>query len=63
MLTFDIILFKHPDIYKAAFIDSRNCGGFDISADLWSLGVTFYHAVTGIVPFHAYGGRCDRGKT
>ncbi|OWF55892.1 inhibitor of nuclear factor kappa-B kinase subunit epsilon-like [Mizuhopecten yessoensis] len=55
--------YLHPDIYKAAFIDNRNCQGFDISADMWSLGVTLYHAATGQVPFHAYGGRFDKAKT
>ncbi|XP_033746245.1 LOW QUALITY PROTEIN: inhibitor of nuclear factor kappa-B kinase subunit epsilon-like [Pecten maximus] len=55
--------YLHPDIYKAAFIDNRNCQGFDISADMWSLGVTFFHAATGVVPFHAYGGRFDKIKT
>lgn len=54
--------YLHPDIYKAAFIDNRNCQGFDISADMWSLGVTLFHAATGNVPFHAYGGRFDKAK-
>ncbi|XP_060078485.1 serine/threonine-protein kinase TBK1-like [Ylistrum balloti] len=55
--------YLHPDIYKAAFIDGRNCQGFDISVDMWSLGVTLFHTATGEVPFHAYSGRFDKTKT
>ncbi|XP_063447672.1 serine/threonine-protein kinase TBK1-like [Mytilus trossulus] len=54
--------YLHPDMYGRAVMRIRNPEneGFDSSVDLWSLGVTFYHAATGQLPFRPHGGRKNR---
>lgn len=54
--------YLHPDMYGRAVMRIRNPDdeGFDYSVDLWSLGVTFYHAATGQLPFRPHGGRKNR---
>lgn len=54
--------YLHPNIYGRAVIKDGNTGPFDATVDLWSLGVTIYHAATGQLPFKAYGGRRNRQK-
>ncbi|XP_061187397.1 serine/threonine-protein kinase TBK1-like [Saccostrea echinata] len=54
--------YLHPNIYGRAVIKDGNTGPFDATVDLWSLGVTIYHAATGHLPFKAYGGRRNRHK-
>ncbi|XP_078309872.1 inhibitor of nuclear factor kappa-B kinase subunit epsilon-like [Crassostrea virginica] len=54
--------YLHPNIYGRAVIRDGNIGPFDATVDLWSLGVTIYHAATGQLPFKAYGGRRNRQK-
>ncbi|XP_055999732.1 inhibitor of nuclear factor kappa-B kinase subunit epsilon-like isoform X2 [Ostrea edulis] len=54
--------YLHPNIYGRAVIKDGNTGPFDATVDLWSLGVTIYHAATGQLPFKAYGGRRNRHK-
>ncbi len=33
---------------------------FSSQVDMWSMGVTFYHAATGQLPFRPYGGRQNK---
>ncbi|XP_046570499.1 inhibitor of nuclear factor kappa-B kinase subunit epsilon-like [Haliotis rubra] len=48
--------YLHPAMYEKAFMGSGGNTVFNESADLWSLGVTIYHACTGDIPFKPYGG-------
>ena len=49
-----------PDMYESAVLDKQRKRQFSARCDLWSLGVTFYHAATGNLPFRPYGGRKNR---
>ena len=51
--------YLNPDIFKAALLRQPN-SGFTALADLWSVGATFYHAATGVLPWRPRGGRHDR---
>ena len=52
--------FQHPDMYEKAVLRHVRGQQFGIHVDLWSLGVTFYHAATGNLPFRPYGGRRNK---
>ena len=49
-----------PDMYESAVLDKQRKRQFGAQCDLWSLGVTFYHAATGSLPFRPFGGRRNR---
>ncbi|NXD30557.1 IKKE kinase, partial [Spelaeornis formosus] len=46
----------HPDVYERAVLRKPQQKAFGVTVDLWSIGVTFYHAATGCLPFVPFGG-------
>ncbi|XP_055975020.1 inhibitor of nuclear factor kappa-B kinase subunit epsilon isoform X1 [Sorex fumeus] len=48
--------YLHPDIYERAVLRKPQQKAFGVSVDLWSIGVTLYHAATGNLPFIPFGG-------
>nr|QNL15296.1 serine/threonine-protein kinase TBK1 [Littorina littorea] len=52
--------YLHPDMYEKAVLRHVRGQQFGVHVDLWSLGVTFYHAATGNLPFRPYGGRRNK---
>lgn len=43
-------------MYERAVLRKPHQKTYGVSVDLWSIGVTFYHAASGSLPFVPYGG-------
>ncbi|XP_075471280.1 inhibitor of nuclear factor kappa-B kinase subunit epsilon isoform X3 [Ascaphus truei] len=48
--------YLHPDMYERAVLRKPQQKVYGVTVDLWSIGVTFYHAACGSLPFIPYGG-------
>ncbi|XP_049559398.1 inhibitor of nuclear factor kappa-B kinase subunit epsilon isoform X5 [Orcinus orca] len=48
--------YLHPDMYERAVLHKPQQKAFGVAVDLWSIGVTLYHAATGSLPFVPFGG-------
>lgn len=55
--------YLHPDMYERAVLRRPHHKSYGASVDLWSVGVTFYHAATGGLPFVPYGGARGNKQT
>lgn len=48
--------YLHPDMYERAVLRKPHHKSYGVNVDLWSIGVTFYHAAAGSLPFAPFGG-------
>lgn len=48
--------YLHPDMYERAVLRKDHQKKYGATVDLWSVGVTFYHAATGSLPFRPFEG-------
>lgn len=55
--------YLHPDMYERVVMREPHQKAYGVSVDLWSIGVTFYHAASGSLPFLPFGGPRKNKKT
>uniref|UniRef100_A0A672SLC9 Serine/threonine-protein kinase TBK1-like n=1 Tax=Sinocyclocheilus grahami TaxID=75366 RepID=A0A672SLC9_SINGR len=48
--------YLHPDMYERAVLRKDHQKKYGATVDLWSIGVTFYHAAIGSLPFRPFEG-------
>uniref|UniRef100_A0A8C3ABT2 Serine/threonine-protein kinase TBK1 n=1 Tax=Cyclopterus lumpus TaxID=8103 RepID=A0A8C3ABT2_CYCLU len=48
--------YLHPDMYERAVLRKDHQKKYGATVDLWSIGVTFYHAASGSLPFRPFEG-------
>uniref|UniRef100_A0A8C5FP81 TANK binding kinase 1 n=1 Tax=Gadus morhua TaxID=8049 RepID=A0A8C5FP81_GADMO len=48
--------YLHPDMYERAVLRKDHQKKYGATVDLWSIGVTFFHAATGSLPFRPFEG-------
>nr|DBA31092.1 TPA: hypothetical protein GDO54_007000 [Pyxicephalus adspersus] len=48
--------YLHPDMYERAVLRKDHQKKYGATVDLWSIGVTFYHAACGNLPFRPFEG-------
>ncbi|KAF3689683.1 Inhibitor of nuclear factor kappa-B kinase subunit epsilon [Channa argus] len=48
--------YLHPDMYERAVLRKTHRKSYGVNVDLWSIGVTFYQAATGSLPFTPFEG-------
>ncbi|XP_069797988.1 serine/threonine-protein kinase TBK1-like isoform X2 [Narcine bancroftii] len=48
--------YLHPDMYERAVLHKPQTKKYGVTVDLWSIGVTFYQAASGRLPFIPFGG-------
>ncbi|XP_073476212.1 serine/threonine-protein kinase TBK1 isoform X1 [Aquarana catesbeiana] len=48
--------YLHPDMYERAVLRKDHQKKYGATVDLWSIGVTFYHAACGVLPFRPFEG-------
>ncbi|KAM4701716.1 inhibitor of nuclear factor kappa-B kinase subunit epsilon isoform 1-T4 [Discoglossus pictus] len=48
--------YLHPDMYERAVLKKPQMKVYGVTVDLWSIGVTTYHAACGNLPFIPFGG-------
>uniref|UniRef100_A0A674DP23 TANK-binding kinase 1 n=1 Tax=Salmo trutta TaxID=8032 RepID=A0A674DP23_SALTR len=48
--------YLHPDMYERAVLRKEHQKKYGATVDLWSIGVTFFHAATGSLPFRPFEG-------
>lgn len=51
-----VLPLQHPDMYERAVLRKDHQKKYGATVDLWSIGVTFYHAATGSLPFRPFEG-------
>ncbi|KAK3587548.1 hypothetical protein CHS0354_004834 [Potamilus streckersoni] len=52
--------YMFPDMFLRGILGKSTTKKFDVTSDLWSIGVTIYYTVVGMVSFRPFAGREDK---